>query len=302
MLELDLLHSFVSVVDAGGFTRARSRVHRTQSTISQQVKRLEDLVGKPLLNRHGRNVALTEDGERLLSYARRILALETEARDVVRHDNQRIVRLGVTEDFAACHLARMLTDLSRARPKARIDVHCGVSSALRHDLDHNQIDLALVKRDVADGGAFASWPERLIWVAGQAFRGDVRRDPVPLVVFGPACLYHNRSLHALESAGRTWRIAFSSPNTPGVQAAVSAGIGVAIVPSMAVLADHREIGRREGFPTVSDTELALISVPEAGYLIRDVAGMISEFCGAMLGCPAANPAQVANSSALVASA
>jgi DNA-binding transcriptional LysR family regulator len=104
MLHLDLLHSFVSVIDAGGFTRAGARVHRTQSTVSQQIKRLEETFRKPLLNRDGRRVTLTEEGQRLLSYARRILALAREARDVVaRPESDGVVRLGITEDFAAYH-------------------------------------------------------------------------------------------------------------------------------------------------------------------------------------------------------
>src|SRR5438105_5328938 len=100
MLDLDLLRSFVSVVDAGGFTRAGERVHRTQSTVSQQIRRLEEDFGRPLLHRNGKRVAPTEEGERLLSYARRILALAAEARDVVvRGDG--VVRLGIPEDVAA---------------------------------------------------------------------------------------------------------------------------------------------------------------------------------------------------------
>src|SRR5437016_3977643 len=111
MLDLDLLRSFVSVVDAGGFTRAGERVHRTQSTVSQQIKRLEDSLGRELLHRNGKSVALTEEGERLISYARRILSLAEEAREVVaRPESDGVVRLGVTEDFAAYQLAEMLSD------------------------------------------------------------------------------------------------------------------------------------------------------------------------------------------------
>src|SRR6202023_4238161 len=96
MLDLELLRSFVSVVDAGGFTRAGERVHRTQSTVSQQIKRLEDDVGQPLLNRTGKDVTPTEAGERLLSYARRLLALAEEARDgVTRPGHEGAVGLGV---------------------------------------------------------------------------------------------------------------------------------------------------------------------------------------------------------------
>src|ERR1700738_998339 len=113
MLDLDLLRSFVSVVDAGGFTRAGERVHRTQSTVSQQIKRLEGDIGRPLLTRAGKDVTLTEAGERLLAYARRLLALAEEARDVVsRPGHEGAVRLGVPEDFAAYRLAKLLAGFS----------------------------------------------------------------------------------------------------------------------------------------------------------------------------------------------
>ena len=107
MLDLELLRSFVSVVDAGGFTRAGERVHRTQSTVSQQIKRLEDDIGQPLLHRNGKEVTPTEAGERLLSYARRLLALAEEARDVLRQPgNEGAIRLGIPEDIAAYRLTK----------------------------------------------------------------------------------------------------------------------------------------------------------------------------------------------------
>src|SRR6201987_3738522 len=106
MLDLELLRSFVSVVDAGGFTRAGERVHRTQSTVSQQIRRLEEALGRELIPRKGRQAPPTEEGERLLSYARRILALAAEARDVVaRPAGEGVVRLGLPEDFAAYRLS-----------------------------------------------------------------------------------------------------------------------------------------------------------------------------------------------------
>ncbi|MGY4354055.1 DNA-binding transcriptional LysR family regulator [Bradyrhizobium sp. i1.7.7] len=107
MLDLELLRSFVSVVEAGGFTRAGERVHRTQSTVSQQIKRLEEDVGQVLLHRDGKDVRPTEAGERLLSYARRLLTLAEEARDVLREpDSEGAIRLGIPEDFAAYRLGK----------------------------------------------------------------------------------------------------------------------------------------------------------------------------------------------------
>src|SRR5438128_5461277 len=147
MLDLELLRSFVSVVDAGGFTRAGERVHRTQSTVSQQIRRLEEDVGQPLLNRSGKDVTPTEAGERLLSYARRLLSLAEEARDVLtRPGSEGAIRLGVPEDFAAYRLAKLLAAFSRSHPGLRMDVRSDQSTYLKRDLERGQLDLALFKR------------------------------------------------------------------------------------------------------------------------------------------------------------
>src|SRR5882757_5117214 len=166
MFDLELLRSFVSVVDSGGFTRAGERVHRTQSTVSQQIKRLEDDVGQPLLDRSGKDVTPTEAGERLLSYARRLLSLAEEARDVVgKPGSEGAVRLGIPEDFAAYRLTKLLASFSRARPGLRLDVRVDQSTYLRRDLERGELDLALFKRGAGEkGGGIAVWPERVHWV------------------------------------------------------------------------------------------------------------------------------------------
>ena len=281
MLDIDLLRSFVSVVDAGGFTRAGERVHRTQSTVSQQIKRLEDTFGRPLLHRNGKRVAPTEEGERLLSYARRILALAEEAHQVVAQSaGEGVVRLGLPEDFAASRLAQVLARFARSRQGARLDVRCDLSVRLRDDLDRGELDLILFKRDAGERGGIACWPERLSWIASRRRELDVRRDPVPLVVFPQGCLYRNRAIHALEAAGRAWHIAYTSPNFYGIQAAVSVGLGISILPQAAILADHRVLGAKEGFARVPNTELALLAAPDASPATRRLADILADFCTA----------------------
>src|SRR5258705_13009148 len=131
MLDLELLRSFVSVVDSGGFTRAGERVHRTQSTVSQQIKRLEDDLGQPLLNRTAKDVTPTEAGERLLSYARRLLSLAEEARDVLAGPSKEGAgRLGIPEGFAAYRLTKLLARFSPPPPGLPLDVHRGQSTYL----------------------------------------------------------------------------------------------------------------------------------------------------------------------------
>ena len=281
MLDLDLLRSFVSVVDAGGFTRAGERVHRTQSTVSQQIRRLEESVGRPLLVRDGKRVTPTEEGERLLSYARRILALAQEARDVVaRPSGDGLVRLGIPEDFAATRLTELLSSFVRARPGLRLDVRCDLSVRLRGALARGELDLALLKRDAGEGDAIAAWPERLRWVAGRNHPIDPRRDPVPLVVAEQGCLYRNHAIHTLEAAGRSWHVAFSSPNLSGLQAAISAGLGIGILPEQVIQGDHRVLGAKDGLAPLGKTELALCTAPSANPSTRRLAAVLADFCSA----------------------
>src|SRR5436305_7355499 len=247
MLDLELLRSFVSVVDSGGFTRAGERVHRTQSTVSQQIKRLEDDIGQPLLNRSGKDVTPTEAGERLLSYARRLLSLAEEARDVVaRPDHEGAVRLGVPEDFAAYRLTKLLAAFSRSHPGLRLDVRADQSTYLKRDLERGDLDLALLKRDAGEKGGIAVWPERVHWVTSKSHPRDTRNGPVPLIGFPAGCLYRARAIHALESAGRAWHMAYTSSSLAGIQAAVAAGMGLSILSAMAIQADHRVLTARDG--------------------------------------------------------
>lgn len=260
MFDLDLLKSFVSVVDAGGFTRAGERVNRTQSTVSQQIRKLEDAIGRPLLTRQraGKGVMPTEEGEILLTYARRLLAIAAEAQDVLFQPSPvSVTRLAVPEDFAGRRLTDLLAGFARQHPRFRLDTISGLSADLQAALDAGEIDLALIKREPGDGPSLASWPERLVWVAGKEMRLD--QDPVPLAVFPQRCLYRARAIEALERAGRRWRIAYASQGLIGIQAAVASGLGISILSVDAVLPDHRILGVAEGFVEPPPTELALIS-------------------------------------------
>ena len=279
MLDLELLRSFVSVVDSGGFTRAGERVHRTQSTVSQQIKRLEDDVGQPLLNRSGKDVTPTEAGERLLSYARRLLSLAEEARDVLtRPGNEGAVRLGIPEDFAAYRLAKLLATFSRTRPGLRLDVRADQSVYLRRDLERGELDLALLKRDAGEKGGIAVWPERVHWVTSKAYPVDSASGSVPLIGFPPGCLYRARAIHALESAGRAWHMAYASSGLAGIQAAVAAGLGLSILSEISIQADHRVLTAKDGFAPIDRTEVALVASPGASPATLRLADRLAEFC------------------------
>ncbi|QDL95819.1 LysR family transcriptional regulator [Rhodopseudomonas palustris] len=279
MLDLELLRSFVSVVEAGGFTRAGERVHRTQSTVSQQIKRLEDDLGRQLLDRSGKDVIPTEAGERLLSYARRLLALAEEARDVVaRPGNEGAVRLGIPEDFALYRLPRLLGSFSRARPGLRLDVRADQSLNLKRDLERGDLDLALLKRETGGSGAIAVWPERVYWVNSKNHPCNAKASSVPLIFFPGGCLYRTRAIHAIETTGRRWHMAYTSSSLAGIQAAVAAGLGLSILSEISIQADHRKLTARDGFPPIDRTELALIAGPQASPATLRLAETLAEFC------------------------
>ena len=257
MLDLELLKTFVCVVDEGSFTRAAERVHRTQSTVSQQVRKLEELVGHPLLlrDRTGQNVNVTEHGELLIHYARRLLALSSEAVEALASDlDLEILRIGVPEDFDARRLAVILAGFNRARPEARLETISGMSTDLKQKLAAGALDIALVKREPDSGPCWAAWPEVLVWVKGAGV--DSANGVLPLALFPQGCIYRQRAIRLLDVAHRPWRVAFGSHSLTGIQAAVASGLGVSVLPASAVLPEHSVC---TDLPELPPTELALIS-------------------------------------------
>ncbi|WP_416066162.1 LysR family transcriptional regulator [Rhizobium sp. ZK1] len=258
--DLDLLRTFAAVVDAGGFTRAAERVHLTQSTVSQQIKKLEANIGRTLLLRDKSTggIQTTEEGEVLLSYARRLLATAEEAMDVMRKPAApKTVRLGVPEDFAGRRLIDLLSGFSAASSHIRLDTVSGWSVELRRLLDVGEIDLALIKREPGDGTCLANWEEELVWV--ESMNRPVKDDEtVPLAVFPVGCIYRERAIRFIERSGRRWRIAYTSQGLMGVQAAVASGLGISLLPSDAVLPEHRRLTAADGFDPQPASELALV--------------------------------------------
>jgi DNA-binding transcriptional LysR family regulator len=231
------------------------------------------------LNRNGKDVTPTEAGERLLSYARRLLALAEEARDVMaRPDSEGAVRLGIPEDFAAYRLAKLLATFSRSRPGLRLDVRADQSTNLRRDIERGDLDLALLKRDAGEKGAIAVWPEQVHWVTSKTHPIDINAGSVPLIGFPSGCLYRSRAIHALESAGRSWHMAYTSSGLAGIQAAVAAGLGLSILSDIAIQPGHRVLTTKEGFAPIDKTEVALMASPDASPATLRLADRLAEFC------------------------
>ncbi len=281
MPDLDLLRSFISVVDAGGFTRAGERVHRTQSTVSQQIRKLEERLGCVLFAREGRQVRLTPEGERLLGYARRMLALAVEMEDALgRAAAAEVVRLGLPDDFGVESLTRALAAFAASRPDVRLTVRCDLSANLDQALRQGDLDVVLLKREPDSGPCVAAWRERLLWVTGVAAPAP-RLDRLSLVSRPQGCMYRNRAIHALERDGRPWRIAYESPNLMGIRAALAGGLGVALIDALTALTLSPDLRVLDtGLPEIAECEMALILGPTAGDAARELASLMRELCDA----------------------
>lgn len=257
-LDLDLIRAFVAVADAKSFTRAGVRLGRTQSTVSLQIKRLEEQLDADLLSRDPRKVVLTARGESLLTQARRLLRVNDEIiGEMFEHALEGEVRFGAPEDFATTHLPGILGDYARAYPHVSLSVTCDLTLRLMDKMAQGELDLALIKREpVADLGQRV-WREHLVWVgAGE----DIlpKDGPIPLIAAPSPCVYRKRATAALDEAGRAWRIAYTSPSLAGQQAALKAGLGVMALPSEMAPDGLVLLGPEHGFPPLADAEIALI--------------------------------------------
>lgn len=258
-MDFDLLRTLVAVADTGGFTKAQARIHRTQSTISQQIQRLEQRLGRRLLDRDTRSVTLTEYGEQYLAYARRILELEAEARAVLK-TKQKItfIRIGIPEDFAEFRLPSLLRDFATRLGHLQLEIVSAPSFELRTRLEEGRLDLAVVKEEKLRKGGLGYWREDLHWVAKNGSEVHTER-PVPLIAFPQGCPYRNRAATALEAARIGWRITYESSNWTGIKAAVENGLGVALLADIRSLEDIRELTEADGFPPAQSVYLVLRS-------------------------------------------
>ncbi|WP_312936280.1 LysR substrate-binding domain-containing protein [Pseudomonas sp.] len=276
LFDLDLLRAIVVVADCGSFTTAAARLHSTQSTISQKVRRLEDMVGHRLLVRGNRDVLPTDAGQTLLGYARHMLALNDQMLEALAGARVGVtVRLGVPEDFVGGRTTTALAAFSRAHAQVKLEVTSGLCRDISQAYDNGELDLILLKQRRNAREGIARWPERLQWIdSAQAPTFDL--DPVPLVTFPPRGLYRDDMIQALEAMGRAWRISFTSSSLSGLQAAVADGMGISLLPPRAASTAHRVLGAPQGLPEVDSYEIIIVHRPTADGRVRALADVLSE--------------------------
>ncbi|MFN4156345.1 MAG: LysR family transcriptional regulator [Paracoccaceae bacterium] len=224
-LDLTALRSFVAVADAGGVTRASGFLNLTQSAVSMQIKRLEEMLGVDVLDRSGRQVALTAAGEQLLGYARRMLALNDEVMGrLTRDPHEGEVVLGVPHDIVYPVIPQVLQHFARTFPRMKVSLISSFTRVLKTQFGRGECDIILTTEDTVDLGGVTLAELPLVWVGapgGVAWKGR----PLKLA-YEHNCIFRQGVQAALDRAGIAWQMAVESDSTRTIEASVSADLAV----------------------------------------------------------------------------
>ncbi|HFK5652341.1 TPA: transcriptional regulator LrhA [Enterobacter cloacae] len=256
-LDLDLLRTFVAVADLNTFAAAAAAVCRTQSAVSQQMQRLEQLVGKELFARHGRNKLLTEHGIQLLGYARKILRFNDEACMSLMFSNlQGVLTLGASDESADTILPFLLNRISSVYPKLALDVSVKRNAFMIEMLKENEVDLVVTTHRPGQFNCLTLRTSPTHWYCAAEYVLQ-QGEPIPLVLLDDPSPFRDMVLSALNEANIPWRLAYVASTLPAVRAAVKAGLGVTARPVEMMSPDLRVLGKSDGLPVLPDTEYLL---------------------------------------------
>jgi DNA-binding transcriptional LysR family regulator len=276
LLELDVLRTFVAIAETGSFTTAANAVFRTPSAVSMQIKKLEDVLGRTVFSRDARSVSLTTDGEVLLGYARRMLAINREAvSKFIVPDIVGLVRLGSPDDYGERVLPHVLKRFAQSHPSIAVDVTIDQSGNLRRRVDERTLDITLLTNSfkASMAGAEVLLTEPIVWAGARGGCAHLR-DPLPVSLWEEGCAWRAGALEALGRQGRNYRIAYMSAHTAGQRSAILADLAVAPMPKSFIGGDLMELTEKDGMPEMGTYSLALLVPPDAPAPVKAVADHI----------------------------
>lgn len=257
-LDLDQLRTFVAIADSGSFTKAAAEVHRTQSAVSMQMRRLEERLGKPLFTKDGRINRLSQEGEKLLGYARRMIRLSRETLAAFDDTSlQGLVRIGTPDDYADRFLPEIMARFARSNPRVELSVICEPTLNLVDHLRRGNLDLALVTHDDVHRQSEVVRREPLLWVTS-ANHPTHEQSPLPLAFGRPTCQWRRYACDALDLAERDYRILFTSWSATVIIAAILSGLALSVLPECALRPGMRVLGEADGFAALPDVEIGLM--------------------------------------------
>lgn len=246
-LNSDLLRLFVAVAETGSVTEGAGRIHRSQSAASLQLRKLEDIVGRPVFARHGRGVTLTDAGARLLPVARDVIErLDTTLRALTSDDLRGTLRLGIPDDQGQRILARIVAAFAQSHPMVDLDVTCALSAGFPEALARGRLDLAIYEVAEVPPGLSVLRRDRTAWMMSP-HHDLLARDPIPVALFDRDCWWRDAALASLAAMNRRFHIVYSSASVAGVAAAIEAGIAVGLLAQGDAVRGLRPLGADDGF-------------------------------------------------------
>jgi DNA-binding transcriptional LysR family regulator len=273
--DMDALRTMVVGVELGGFSHAAGRLNRSPSAVSMQLRKLETQTGQRLFKRNGRGLILTEAGDVLLQYARRVLALNDEMGLALGAiDKGGTVRVGMPQDFTDAVLPSLLTRYSKARPATHVEVKAGRNFALAEDVANGRLDMALAFCAGGKGGTNRIATVPGVWVTrARHTRGFTEEGVVPLIVFDGPCLFRDMGIDALARAGIPWRLAMTTPSLAGLWCGVRAGLGVTVRTPLAIPRGLSIVPPGVGLPELASIDVVLYCAADpspATHLFKDL--------------------------------
>ncbi len=256
-LESDLLRTFLAVAETGSMTLGAARILRTQSAASLQIKRLEETLGQPVFQRHGRGVTLTPVGERLVPIARQVTAaLDTTLRQLTADAMTGKMRLGVPDDHGHDTLAPIIAEFAQSHPSVELEVICDLSARFPGMLESGRLDLAVYEVLAPPDPSAVLWRDQTHWVTSR-HHDLLAQSPLPVALFDRDCWWRDAALDALNGMNRPYRVIYSSQSVQGITAAVEAGVAVALLGSGALNDRIVPLGPDQGFPIMPGSNLIL---------------------------------------------
>lgn len=281
-LDIDLLRTFVAIAETRTLGRAAHQVGRTQAAVSMQVKKLEQMLNQPLLNRTGRGVTLTLHGERLLGHARTILRHHDAAvADVSGAGLSGTLRFGCPDDYAAAFLPQILRSFAGLHPLVFVEVYCAPTPRLLEQLARHALDLALVSTAGKGAAAAILRREPLVWV-GNRHDDAASREPLQLALSDPDTLDHRAACEKLEAAGRPYRVAYASGAMSGLLAVVRSGQAIAVLTQSAVPDDLQVLPTSRHLPKLPTVGLTIqFDLPRPAGLVVEFAEQLRRIVPAL---------------------
>lgn len=267
-LDSDLLQSFLVVAETGGITHAASRMHKTQSAISVQIRKLEESLATKLFRRESKGMSLTENGEQLVPEAEKVIANINRIKGLFNNRLSGRVRFGVPDDFNYNLLERILKNFARDYPNVTVSVRCCLSVDFPQAIKAGDLDIALYSAKANAGFGELLYAERLVWVADQML--EIQGDfPLPLALYNRRCWWRENTLSALNQNEREYDVVLVSESVSGIKAAVNAGIAIGVLPEVEVQPSMRVLTSVDGLPALQTSPIYLLTSDSGNGVLVD---------------------------------